>query len=122
MGTTSFRVRNVPAPRPQWGGIANDGRAVNHVQASAQTHLLASLGEDFAYDMNWKVTSYRYILVRKNGPLVDERVNGSAIPSSLKQLLRSAKRGDILLIQDIKGRDSQYGIEKDISPLTLNLI
>ena len=122
MGVSTFRVRNVPTPRPQLGGIENDGRGVRRAVAGAQNYLLASLGSDFAYDMNWVVESYRYIYVHKNRDPSRGNVSGNKVPVGLKQLLNGGRRGDILLIQDAYARDTKYGIRRKLPPLTINLI
>lgn len=122
MGGTEFRVRNIPEPRAQLGSIANDGRAARHEVAAMQPTIIASMGADFAYEMNWKVTSYEFIFIPKRGNYTRRRVNGSQVSSELRSLLRSADRGDILMIQDIRARDSRYGNEKSLSPVTMNLL
>lgn len=122
MGSTAFRVRNVPPPSVRYGSIPNNGRGVRKEIAAAQTAVVATMGDDFAYNMGWKVTSYRYIYVHKTKEPNIGNVSGSAVPTELKNLLRGARKGDILIIQDIKARDTKYGIDKSLNPISLNLI
>ena len=51
MGSVKFRVRRLPQPIAQLGGIRNDGLPKAKAQVMAQSIVLASMGEGFAYDL-----------------------------------------------------------------------
>jgi gliding motility-associated protein GldM len=112
MGTSSYRVRNVPAPRGQMGGLTKTNVAYPASAVCAQNRVLASLGMDFAYDMNFVVNKYTITLVFNNKPAVRRTVNGNAIPSDIRSQICNMRRGEKVLIEGIKAKDSRYGIVK----------
>lgn len=117
MGTTSFRVRNVPAPDAMIGGIPNTGRAVSKQQLCAQSNILATLGQEFAYDLPFSVTSFRFIFQPRNAPARVIPVNGSRITPQMKALMCNARSGDRVFIEKIVAKNSQYGITRDVPPM-----
>jgi len=68
MGTTKFRVRDIPDPNPMLGGIENKGIAIPASALCAQDRILATLGRDFAYNLPFVVTQYRFIYQKRNRP------------------------------------------------------
>lgn len=121
MGTTEFRVRDVPAPRIQLGGISNFSRALSPPQLCVQQQIFASLGAEFAYDLHWRVLHYRVILQPKNRPAVSEDVTGSAITSRVKQMMCNAQRGDRIFIENVKAVERDYGLERRLDPIVINI-
>ncbi len=116
MGTTEYRVRNVPTPSLQIGGITNFSRGLRRAELIPQNAMYANLGMDFAYDMRWRVLSYKVIYIPRNRPAVWKQVTGSAIPSDVKQWFRSAQPGDRFSIESVKAQDTEYGIRRNLNP------
>jgi gliding motility-associated protein GldM len=121
MGTTRFRVRNVPAPAMQLGGIPAQSSYVFKSQLCAQSRILAFLGSDFAYDLNWTVTGYTFIHSPKKGNPTILSVTGSALTPQIKNILCSASAGDKIIIEQAMARDSQYGITRNLNSIILTV-
>ena len=121
MGTSEFRVRNVPAPNAMLGGIPNNGNTVTKGQLCAQNRVLATLGQDFAYNLQFKVLKYRFIYSpRHDNP---EVINGSGdvLTSQMKNLMCRSKRGDRFIIEGITAKDTKYGMVKKVNSMTLTV-
>lgn len=121
MGSTEFRVRNIPEPEIQIGGVPNDGRARSASELCAQNRILASLGKDFAYDMQWRVTKFQFIYVPRRGNAIPKNGNGSTLTREMKDLICHAQRGDIILIQNVKAKDTRFGNIKSVPPMTVQI-
>lgn len=118
MGTVEYRVRQVPEPRAQLGGIRSDGRGKTKGALCAQDRILANLGEGFAYDLPFTVTSFTIILDSQRGT-VSRRVTGNRIPADIKQKICSLKSGDRIFVENVKVRNSEYGMTKDATPVMI---
>ncbi|MDC1395529.1 hypothetical protein N8368_03365 [Bacteroidia bacterium] len=121
MGTSEFRVRNVPAPGAMLGGIPNNGNAVTKGQLCAQNRVLATLGQDFAYNLQFSVLKYRFIYSPRHGN--PEVINGSGdvLTSQMKNLMCRSKRGDRFIIEGITAKDTKYGMVKKVNSMTLTV-
>jgi gliding motility-associated protein GldM len=119
MGTTTFRVRDVPPPDAMLGGIKNDGRAVSRAELCAQNSLLATLGDDFAYNLPFRVTSFRFIYIPKRGDFKSAEGTGNTLTPLMKSAMCGAQSGDRFLIENITATNSQYGITKSVAPMNL---
>ncbi|PCJ64152.1 MAG: hypothetical protein COA58_14300 [Bacteroidetes bacterium] len=121
MGITKFRVRNVPDPNPMLGGIENKGIARTAPQLCAQDRILATLGRGFAYNLPFKVTKFKFIYQRRNGPPVLINATGNAITPRMKSLMCNARAGDRIYIENISARNNQYGIVKKVAPMAITV-
>ena len=121
MGTTEFRVRNIPEPSPMLGGIRNDSRAKSKADICAQDVVLATLGEDFAYDLPFRVTSFRFIYAPRRGNAVRMPTSGNRLTPAMKRLTCNANQGDQFIIESIKAKDVKYGIIRNVPPMTITI-
>ncbi|MBT8327519.1 MAG: gliding motility protein GldM, partial [Bacteroidia bacterium] len=55
LGSQKFRVRSLPQPTAQLGGIPNDGLPKGKSSVMAQTSILATMGAGFAYNLRYRV-------------------------------------------------------------------
>ena len=121
MGTTEYKVRKVPEPRSQLGGIRSDGRGKTKGALCAQDRILANLGEGFAYDLPFTVTSFTIILDSKMGT-VSRTVSGNRIPADIKQKICKLKSGDRIFIEKVKARNSEYNMTRNAAPTMIVVI
>jgi gliding motility-associated protein GldM len=115
MGTVEYKVRQVPEPRAQLGGIRNDGRGKTVGALCAQDRILANLGEGFAYDLPFTVTSFTIILDGRRGP-IRRRVTGNKLPADIKQDICNLRSGNRIFIEQVKTRNSEYNLIKEAAP------
>ena len=121
MGTTTFRVRNVPAPGVQIGSIQSSNTSATKSQLCAQSSVLAYLGSDFAYDLRWNVVQYTFIYSPKRGQAEVIPVTGNQLTPQVKNIICNAKAGDKVIIEQAKARDSQYGILRNLNPIIITV-
>jgi gliding motility-associated protein GldM len=117
MGTTVYKVREIPEPRAQLGGLRNDERAKSIGPIKAQDRILANLGEGFAYDLPFTVTRYTIILDSPRGK-IRRQVTGNLIPADIRQKIKTLQSGNRIFIEEVKARNAEYGITKSGSPAT----
>ena len=120
MGTTEYKVRQIPEPGAQLGGLKNDGRAKSLGPIKIQDRILANLGAGFAYDLPFVVTNYRIILDSRRG-VVSRQVTGNLIPADIRQKISTMRSGDRIIIEEIRARNPEYGITKSGSPATYTI-
>ncbi|MBR9859303.1 gliding motility protein GldM [bacterium] len=114
MGTYDYRVRRVPEPQGKYGGLTLSGAPVPKAVAAAQTHILAFMGEDFAYELKFQVQSFDAYFFFKNKPPRHFDVRGGVIPNELRQLIARAAPGEKVLVDNIRAKDTRYGIVKKL--------
>ena len=119
MGTTPFRVRNIPNPMPMIGGIPSTTTAVSKAQLCAQSSILATLGSDFAYDLPFRVTSYRFIYQPRNRPPIVLSANGSTLTSQMKNYICNSRSGDRFTFEQIKAKSTRYNISRSVPPISV---
>jgi hypothetical protein len=103
------------------GGIPNDGLPKPKAQVQAQTSLLASMGQGFAYDLNYRVTGFRFIFAPARGEARMLAGNGSALTPQMKNMISAARPGDRILIEGIKASEAKYGFSANLSPIVITL-
>lgn len=121
VGSEKFRVRRLPNPTAQLGGLVNDGLPKDKNQVSAQTALFATMGQGFAYDLNYRVTGFRFIFAPARRPATMVTGNGPTLNSQMKSLIGSADRGDRIIIEGIKATEAKYGFNANLSPIVITI-
>ncbi|MDR1758204.1 MAG: gliding motility protein GldM [Bacteroidales bacterium] len=99
LGTTKFRVKKVPNPEPYINGNIQGGR---HSKTELLTggFLLAKMGEDFVYDLQWKVKSCRAtITVRGLDEIV---VCTNLFSEDLKSKIQKSPPGTVITFSEIR--------------------
>ena len=121
VGSQKFRVRNLPQPTAQLGGIPNDGLPKGKASVSAQSSILASMGAGFAYNLTYRVTGFKLILAYKRRPPVLASSSSGALTSKMRSMIKSAKKGDRILIESIRAKETKYGFKANLSPIIISL-
>ena len=100
-GTTTFRVKRVPDPRAVLGANIRGGkRSKNEILANPT--IRATMGDDFAYDLKWSITSFNVTIVAKGmeGPAI--ACQGSALNDKVKMAIQNASSNTEVYFTDIK--------------------
>jgi gliding motility-associated protein GldM len=121
VGSQKFRVRSLPQPTAQLGGIPNDGLPKGKASVSAQTSLLATMGAGFAYNLKYRVTGFKMIIAYKRKPPVQASSNSGALTSQMKSMIRSARAGDRILFEGIRATEAKYGFKANLSPIIITI-
>jgi len=113
MGKKEFRIKRVPNPFALVGG-KNEGK-ITKATLVAQTGVLATMGEDFDFDLKWDVTSFR-VSATRGGYEVEEISNSRAMTQAQKDLISGVGRGNKVIFDNIKAI-GPGGTRRDLSPI-----
>lgn len=101
LGQTTFRVKRVPDPRAVLGGNIRGGKRAK-AELLANPIVRATMGEDFAYDLKWSVTSFRVIIVSKGMEEPAIVCQGAALSDKAKMAIQKASANTVIYFSDIK--------------------
>lgn len=101
MGSAEFRIKRVPDPK---AFIANtDGGPVQKSLLLASRAIIPRMPEDFDFDLNFEIVSYRFLAVR-GGDVKEIPGNGNILTQEMQTIISSCKRGERIWIEDIIAR------------------
>jgi gliding motility-associated protein GldM len=121
VGSAKFRVRSLPQPTAQLGGIPNDGLPKGRASVMAQTSILASMGAGFAYNLQYRVTGFKMIMAYKRRPPVMANSNNGMLTPEMQGLIRSAGADDRILFEGIRASEAKYGFNANLSPIIITI-
>ncbi len=121
VGSQVFRVRSLPQPTAQLGGIPNDGLPKGKAAVSAQTVILASMGAGFAYDLKYRVQGFKMIMAYKRKPPVMESSSSGVLTPAMQNLIKNAAPDDRILIEGIRAVEAKYGFSANLSPIIITI-
>ena len=99
LGGMDFRIKRVPNPIATVAGI-NEGTIKKSV-LSAQSGIFAEMGDDFDFDLTFKVTGFTVSTIR-NGFLVDETSKSASFTPEQNDLIKGVTRGSKVFIENIR--------------------
>jgi gliding motility-associated protein GldM len=100
VGSAAYRVRQIPEPSASVGGLKS-GSYVNLPQLAAQTGVFAGI-DNFPLPLKYTVNRFTVIGLTDDGDIIKEVCQGNLFSPRAKQIIRSAKGGDIISIEDIQ--------------------
>ncbi len=106
MGEMEFRLKNIPKPTPQLGGIDVSGE-VEAAKIKGANAVFTIL-KDFAFEgIKYDVKSFKIIYQPRTGPAQFEAVTGSIVPQRMRTMLQNVKQGEKVYVLDIKAQGPQ---------------
>lgn len=93
-----FRVKKVPSPNSKFAGVIGEG-AVTTGELQAAGGVFADLS-DFVFDLKFPVKTWTISTI-VNGLFKDETAKGPGITAGMKALLKNAKKGSRIFIEDV---------------------
>ena len=118
MGGTVFRVKRVPDPIAKVGGNYSGGR-VSKTELAANPFINARMPADFAYDLSWSIASYQVTFIVRGMEEAPMTIQGGAFSEALKNKIRNAAPGTIVLFQGI--RASSIAGSRTLPDITLRI-
>ncbi len=117
VGTGKLRVKVIPPPTATVGGKSSGFMASS--TAKAQQGVIAKL-ENFDFDTKFKVLSFRFAFVPKNGQPLEEANQGPVFNATIQTFMSRSKPGDKWFVDEIRvlGPD---GRTQTINPLAITL-
>ncbi|MCQ2277191.1 MAG: gliding motility protein GldM [Bacteroidales bacterium] len=101
LGATTFRVKRVPDPKAVLGANIRSGK---HAKAELMANpvIRAAMNEDFAYDLKWKVNSFRVVFVSKGMEDPAMACQGAALSDAVKSKIQKSPANTVIYFEDIK--------------------
>ena len=85
LGTTVFRVRNLPNPTVYYGGVADGG-----LISGSDTRIFTKYGPEIPLTVDFKIQSWEIIV--PNAPITAKGTGSQLTPQAVS-LIRQAKKG-----------------------------
>jgi hypothetical protein len=102
VGGQKFRVRPLPKPIPQLGGLPNNGKSWQKGAVVAQNRLIATYGPGFSYNLKTRVGNYKAKVVTLDSTYSFSGENG-IVHSGLKHALTQLDSSDMVVFYAIEG-------------------
>ncbi|MFO7997956.1 MAG: gliding motility protein GldM [Bacteroidales bacterium] len=117
MGTSNFRVRNVPDPV---AFIANrrEGRITREELLLARAIIPRM--ENFEFDLNFEIESFSMVTTMA-GDVRTYRANGNQFTQEMIQVITNAGRGQRFIFENITTRPGPDGRVRTLSPLSFTI-
>ncbi len=117
-GKKEFRVKNVPDPKPYFGGKTGSDNIPTKNLLAAQG-VIAKM-ENFEFDLKFNIVSYT-ISATVRGNVVEAPCRGPALSGDAKTIIRELKSGQKLYIEKIKAKGPDGSI-RDLGTVALKVI
>jgi hypothetical protein len=79
------------------------------------------MGAGFAYNLNYRVQGFKLIMAYKRKPPVIASSNSGALTPRMRSLVKSASKGDRILIEGIRAKEAKYGFKSNLSPIIITI-
>jgi len=97
-----FRVKNVPNPRPYFGGKSVDDETIKKPELTAAAGVIAKM-IDFEFDLKFEIVEYKVTMIVGGTP-IEKIAKGAAVSGDMKEMFQKAKPGQKVYIEGIKAR------------------
>jgi len=116
LGTSNFRVKKIPDPRPVFAGKSGGNTSAANIRA--QDRLFARL-DNFEFDAKFTVTRFTLLIGKPRQDIISLSAPGSELTASMKQALATLLPGSVVIFKDIiaVGPD---GTQRGLDPIVLN--
>jgi gliding motility-associated protein GldM len=114
-----FRVKNVPDPKPYFGGKSLADQTIKKTELTAAAGVIAKM-VDFEFDLKFEVIEYQ-VSANLSGNFITETVKGAAVNGTVQQMFAKVKTGQKVFIENIKARGPD-GSTRAIGTLSLKVI
>ncbi|MDC1221461.1 gliding motility protein GldM [Salibacteraceae bacterium] len=117
-GKKEFRVKNVPDPKPYFGGkTGSDNIPRKNLLAAAG--IIAKM-ENFEFDLRFDIISYQ-VSATVRGNVVEQSCRGPALSGDAKKIIGELKSGQKLYLEKIKAKGPD-GTIRDLGTIALKII
>jgi gliding motility-associated protein GldM len=116
LGTTKFRVKRIPDPKPQFAGKSGGNTAAANIRA--QNKVFAKL-EGFDFDAQFNVTRFTLLIVKPRQDPISYPSTGAELTSQMRAAMATVTPGTLVIFKDIiaVGPDNT---QRGLDPITLS--
>ena len=117
-GKKEFRVKNVPDPKPYFGGKSGS-TTIPLKDLKAAAGVIAKM-ENFEFDLRFNIVSY-VVSSTIRGNVVEQPCSGPGLSGNAKQVINSLRSGQKVYIEKIKAKGPD-GTIRDLGTVALKVI
>lgn len=119
MGTSKFRIKQVPIPSPVLDGVT--GRTATKNELSASQGLIARMPSDFEFDLKMTVVSFTVSTVSNDGYTRDETSNSAQFTQAQYGLFKNLRANSQVVFTNIKAKNSTTGAIVELNDLVIKI-
>jgi len=109
IGAEYFRIRSLPTPIPQLGGLPNNGLPQAKAAVVAQTTLISTYGPGFGYNLQNRVTGYKAKVITADSVYTFKN-DAPVLKLDMREVIKATQPGDVILFYEIQ---SETTLKKD---------
>ncbi len=98
LGSTLFRVKRIPDPKPQFAGKSGGSTAAANIRA--QDRIFAKL-DNFDFDAKFNVTRFTMLIAKPRQDAISITTTGNELNAQMKTLINSVTPGTFVVFKDI---------------------
>jgi gliding motility-associated protein GldM len=98
LGSTLFRVKRIPDPKPQFAGKSSGSTSAANLRG--QDRVFAKL-ENFEFDASFAVTRFTLIIIKPRQDLISYTTTGNELSGQMKAAMAGITPGTTVVLQDI---------------------
>ena len=116
LGTTKFRIKRIPDPKPMFAG--KSGGNTSAANLKAQDRVFARL-DNFDFDAKFNVTRFTILVIKPRQDPVIYSTNGSELTGPMKAAISSISPGATIVFKDIVAVGPD-GTQRGLDPIVLS--
>ncbi|WP_183563232.1 gliding motility protein GldM [Mucilaginibacter sp. SP1R1] len=116
LGTSEFRVKRIPDPKPQFAGKSGGNTSAANIRA--QDRVFAKL-ENFDFDAKFNVTRFTVLIVKPRQDAVILSGSGSELTGAMRAAMNTVTPGSTVIFKDIVAVGPD-GTQRGLDPIVLS--
>lgn len=116
LGSSPFRIKRIPDPKPQFAGMSDGSTPAANIKA--QDFVIAKL-EGFDFEASFKVTHFTLLVINPNQFISKNEANGGELTPAMHTALGSVRAGTTVVIKDINAVGPD-GTKRFLNSIVLN--
>ena len=116
LGTSLFRVKRIPDPKPQFAGKSGGNTSAANIRA--QDRIFAKL-DNFDFDAKFNVTRFTLVVVKPRQDVISISGSGNELTAPMRTVMNTVTPGTTIVFKDIiaVGPD---GTQRGLDPITFS--
>jgi gliding motility-associated protein GldM len=116
LGTSEFRVKRIPDPKPQFAGRSGGNTSAANLRA--QDRVFAKL-ENFDFDAKFNVTRFTVLIVKPRQDAIILSGSGAELTSAMRAAMNTVTPGSTVIFKDIVAVGPD-GSPRGLDPIVLS--
>jgi gliding motility-associated protein GldM len=116
LGSSLFRVKRIPDPKPQFAGKSGGNTSAANIRA--QERIFAKL-DNFDFDAKFNVTRFTLLVAKPRQDVIILSANGNELTSAMRSIMNTVSPGTTVVFKDIiaVGPD---GTQRGLDPIVIS--